>query len=172
MATSKYSTQIKLLSKVIIFILLGTISGTAQTPAKTIPSFTFKKLDKSEFSMKNLQEGKFHFFVFFDTHCDHCHRAIQYINQNYEQFKNTNIYLITLDSADKIKTFMNIYGKVINSKKNVFILQDTNNEFITKFGPRKYPSLYLYSKMKELILYEDNEQYLFRFIQHINTSVK
>lgn len=172
MLTINRTGNIKLLSIVCAFIFMTVTPVFAQIPAKTIPSFTFKKLDKTEFSNRNLQAGKFLFFAFFDTHCDQCQRAIQYINQNYEQFKNTNIYLVTLDSADKIKPFMNSYGKGLNKKRNVLILQDTRNEFINKFGPRKYPSLFLYSAKKELILYEDNEQNLFKFLKQTNASEK
>lgn len=168
----KYSNNIRSLGLVCAFLLMAVMHIYSQSPAKTIPSFTFKKLDKTEFTNRNLQAGKFSFFVFFDTECDHCQHAIQYINQHYRQFKKTAIYLITLDSAAKVKPFMNKYGISLKDKKNVVVLQDTRDEFIKKFGPRKYPSLFLYSEKKELILYEDNEQNLYKFIQLINASDK
>ena len=158
--------------KAVLLILFVTSKVSAQVPAKIVPSFTFKKLDKSTFSNNNLESGKFLFFVFFDTECDHCHRSITYINQHFKEFKKTAIYLITLDSAEKIKPFINKYGIGLKDKKSVIILQDTKNEFIQKFGPRKYPSLFLYSEKKELMLYEDNEQNLFKFLQKINASEK
>jgi peroxiredoxin len=160
----------KRICKTGLLILFTTINISAQVPAKTVPSFTFKRLDKSTFSTRNLEHDKFLFFVFFDIECDHCHRSITYINQHYKEFKKTAIYLVTLDSAEKIKPFMNKYGSNLNNKKNVVLLQDTKNEFIQKFGPRKYPSLFLYSEKKELMLYDDNEQNLFKFLQQINAS--
>ena len=162
----------KRICKTVLLILFVTINVSAQVPAKIVPSFTFKRLDKSTFSNHNLESGKFLFFVFFDIECDHCHRSITYINQHYKEFKKTAIYLITLDSAEKIKPFMNKYGIGLKDKKNVVVLQDTKNEFIQKFGPRKYPSLFLYSEKKELMLYEDNEQNLFKFIREINALAK
>jgi peroxiredoxin len=156
----------------VVLVLLGTINVSAQVPAQTVPEFTFKKINTTTFSNKNLESGKLLFFVFFDTECDHCQRSIQYIGQHYQEFKKTAIYLITLDSLTKIDGFMNKYGSNLKAKKDVTILLDTRNEFIQKFGARKYPSLFLYSAKKELILYEDNEQNLFRFIQKINTSAK
>jgi peroxiredoxin len=157
---------------ILVLGLLITINVAAQVPAQNIPVFSFKKLGKSTFSNNNLEPGKLLFFVFFDTECDHCHRAVQYIDQHYKEFKKTAIYLITLDSLTKIDGFMNKYGSNLKAKKNVTILLDTRNEFIQKFGARKYPSLFLYSAKKELMLYEDNEQNLFRFIQKINGSQK
>ncbi len=153
-------------------ILFFTINVFAQTPAKTLPLFTFKGLNKKEFTNKEIEPGKLLFFVFFDTECDHCQRAIQYVGQHYTEFKRTAIYLISLDSLEKITGFINKYGSNLRGKKNVTILLDTRDEFIRKFGPRKYPSLFLYSAKKELVLYEDNEQNLFRFIQKINASEK
>jgi peroxiredoxin len=144
----------------------------AQAPAKVIPSFTFKRLNKKEFTNKELEPGKLLFFVFFDSECDHCQRSIQYIGQHYGEFKETAIYLITLDSLVKIDGFMNKYGVNLKNKKNVTILQDTRDEFIRKFGPVKYPSLFLYSANKELILYEDSEQALPRFPKYINATAK
>jgi peroxiredoxin len=160
----------KRICKTVLLILFVTINVSAQVPAKTVPSFTFKRLNKKEFTNKDIVPGKLLFFVFFDTECDHCQRSIQYINQHYQEFKKTVIYLITLDSTEKIKPFMNKYGSGLKDKKNVVLLQDTKNEFIQKFGPKKYPSLFLYSEKNELMLYEDNEQNLSRFIRQINAS--
>jgi peroxiredoxin len=151
---------------------LAVTHSSAQIPAKTIPSFTFKKSDKTEFTNKNLQAGKFQFFVFFDTQCDHCQHAIQYIDQNYSKFNKTAIYLITLESAAKVNPFINKYGTSLKGKKNVILLQDSKNQFIQKFGPRKYPSLFLYSAKNEFIMYDDDEKNLVKFIKQINASEK
>ena len=156
----------------VIAILVFTINLSAQVPAETIPSFMFKRLNKNAFTNKDLEPGKLLFFVFFDTECDHCQRAIQYIGQHYGEFKKTVIYLITLDSVEKITQFMKKYGGNLNSKKNVTLLQDTKYEFMNKFKPRKYPSLFLYSSKRKLIMYEDNEQNLFRVLEYINPTAK
>jgi hypothetical protein len=49
----------------------------------------------------------------------------------------------------------------------VMFLQDTRSEFINKFRPRKYPSLFLYSDKKQLLLYDDEPRNLQRFGQRI-----
>jgi peroxiredoxin len=142
---------------------------SAQVPAETIPDFNFVRLNKSSFTNKNLEQGKMLFFIFFDSECEHCQRTIQYVDQHYQDFKRAAIYLITLDNADNISRFMSKYGNRLTAKKNVTLLQDFKNEFIGKFGPRKYPSIFLYSTKKKLILYEDDEKSLPRFSKQINT---
>jgi len=140
----------------------------AQKPVATVPLFTFYKTDKSPFTNAQLASGKMLFFVFFDVTCEHCQHAIQYINKNEREFKNVAVYLITLDEWDKVKLFLDKHGPQLENKTNVTILRDSHNEFITKFGPVKYPSLFLFSAQKKLILYSDDEKKLDEFIKKIN----
>jgi hypothetical protein len=73
---------------------------------------------------------------------------------------------------EKITGFINKYIPNLTGKKNVTLLQDTKNEFIDKFKPRRYPSMFLYSAEKKLIGYEDNEESMFRFSKQINTPAR
>ncbi len=145
------------------------ISGKvlAQGPAQKIPDFNFFKLNKQSFTNKDLEPGKMLLFVFFDADCDHCQQAIQYLDMHYQDFKKAAIYLITLDSLETINRFMAKYGSGLKDKKNVTLLQDPQYEFMRKFRPRKYPSMFLYSAKKELILYDDNEKNVSGFSKHI-----
>ena len=158
--------------KTLILLLFISVQISAQTPALTIPGFNFCRPDKSSFSNKNLEPGKMSFFFFFDSDCDHCQHAMMNLNQHYNDYKKTAIYLISLDDQQKINRFVNSYAPKLKGKENVTLLMDTKNEFIKKFQPRKYPSMFLYSPDKKLIDYEDNEESMFRFSKHLNTPVK
>lgn len=162
----------KFIFKPLLVLLLASagLSTVAQVPAEKVPDFNFFRLNKSLFTNNDLEQGKMLFFIFFDADCDHCQRAMQYLNQHHNDFKKTAVYLITMDDQEKITRFMNTYGSNFKSKKNVTILQDTKYEFINKFKPRKYPSLFLYSKDKELLIYEDNEKNLSRFSKQISAT--
>lgn len=150
----------------LFLIISATIS--AQVPAKIVPVFKLYKQDKNIFTNTNLAQGKMLFFVFFDASCDHCQHAFQYMNQHHREFDKAAVYFITIDNPATTATFLNKYGNNLKGKRNVTLLIDLNNEFIKKFKPRKYPSLFLYSAQKKLILYDDDEQNLFRFTQLIN----
>jgi peroxiredoxin len=162
----------KYIFKTFVLLLLISVNVSAQGPAEKIPDFNFFKLNKNSFTNKDLESGKMLFFVFFDADCDHCQHAIQYISQHYQDFKKAAIYLITLDSQETINRFMTKYGSHLKDKKTVTLLHDPQYEFMRKFRPRKYPSMFLYSAKKELIMYDDNEQNLFRFTQQINATDK
>jgi peroxiredoxin len=157
------------LTIIMLILVVGNIS--AQIPAQTLPDFKFFRLDKSPFTNKDLPNGKILFVLFFDSDCEHCQLALKRIGQDYQYFKKATICLISIDSADKINRFMNMFGKGLKGKKNVVLLQDNLNKFISSFKPQKYPSMFLYSAEKKLIDYEDNEETLFRFVNAINKTV-
>ena len=162
----------KYLLNVLVLLILISTTSVAQKPAAIIPEFNFFKLDNTSFTNRNLEQGKQLFFVFFDTDCDHCQHAIKDINEHYTAFNKTAVYLITQDVKGKIDVFINKYGKNLKGKKNITILQDLKLEFITKFSPKKYPSMFLYSADKKLILYDDNEKNIPNFLQKIKVPAK
>ena len=158
--------------KTLVLILLISLQASAQEIAKTIPDFTFYTLRGDSFSNKDLTNGKILFFVFFDSDCDHCQHAVAAINKNQKEFKNVAVYLISLDDQQKINRFMNSYGPALIAGKNVTILQDVKNDFLPKFKPRKYPSMFLFAKDGKLIVYEDNPENVFRIVKQIQTFNK
>ena len=87
--------------------------------------------------------------------------------------KMLRVYLISLDSVQTINNFLHKYAPDVIGQKNVTILLDAKSQFITKFKPRKYPSLFLYDANKKLLDYEDNPESMFRFsILLKNTAAK
>ena len=160
--------------KLIIFLLclLAAFESPAQTPAQTIPEFTFYRLDKTPFTNKNVTNGKEVLFIFFDVTCDHCQHTISTLNKRISECQKISIYLISLEDKIAITKFFNQYGKNLPGQKNVTILQDSKEQFITQFNPRKYPSVFLYSAQKKLRLYDDEDQYLEKFFKLITTSKK
>ncbi len=161
------------LKRIIIFLILFVAFETfAQSPAQTIPEFTFYKLDKTPFTNKNITSGKEVLFIFFDVTCDHCQHTIKTLSTRINECKKISIYLISLEDKTAINNFLNVYGKNLPGQTNVTILQDLKNQFITQFGPRKYPSVFLYSAQKKLLLYDDEDQYLEKFFKLISPSRK
>jgi hypothetical protein len=167
--------QLQKIRAALIFLSLWSLVSFethAQTPAQTIPAFTFYKLDKTPFTNKNVTVGKEVLFIFFDVTCDHCQHTIGTLSKRINECQKISIYLISLEDKTAINAFFNQYGKNLPSQKNVTILQDSKNQFITQFNPRKYPSVFLYSAQKKLLLYNDEDMYLEKFFKIINPTKK
>ena len=153
----------------LVLFLMIRFFTTAQQPAATIPDFNFFKFNESSFTNKDLAQDRLLFFVFFDVTCEHCQHAIKEMNEHYKEYTKSAIYLVTVDVKARVNPFLDTYAPNLKNNKNVTLLQDLKNEFILKFKPRKYPSMFLYSKEKKLMLYDDNEQNLSTFLQKIKT---
>lgn len=158
-------------SLIVLFLwTLVSFETNAQTPSQTIPAFTFYKLDKTPFTNNNLTAGNDILFVFFDVTCDHCQHTISTLSKRINECSKISIYLISLEEKTAITNFLNQYGKNLINRKTVTVLQDSKNQFITQFSPRKYPSVFLYSAQKKLRLYNDEDQYLEKFFKIISPS--
>jgi peroxiredoxin len=156
----------------LFFLLTLSVCSRGQIPAQVLPDFEFYHLDNSKFSNKDLPPRQNLLFVFFDSDCEHCQLAAKNINQQYKSFETVSIYFISLDSSDKIRQFMATYAPQLKMQKNVHVLRDRNNQFISKFKPRRYPSMFLYSAEKNLLDYEDNEESVFRIVNLIKKESK
>jgi len=149
-----------------------TIGAFGQTPAQQLPVFEFRRLNKISFTNKDLPRQRILLFIFVDTECDHCQRAVKNIDLQYKSFQKAAVYLISQDSTERIDRFMSAYGPTLKAQKNVFLLQDHLNQFIEKFKPRRYPAMFVYSSEKKLLDYEDNEESVFRLVNTVNKNSK
>jgi peroxiredoxin len=157
----------KYLIGIVCLLLIVTENASAQVPAATIPVFQFYQLNKKSFVNKDIIQGTKRFFVFFDSDCDHCQYAISEISKHYKDFVKTTLYVLSLDKPQKMNLFIRKHGPNLIGKSNVILLQDVNDEFIKKFGPRKYPSMFLYTSKNKLLMYDDNEKKLPAFLKLI-----
>jgi len=165
----KVNFQIVKISLIILLVNSLLTSSSAQKPVEIIPKFILYKFDNTLFTNKNLEVGKKTLFIFFDVTCDHCQQTIQTLSSRISEFKRVAIYLITLDDKASVSKFLNQYGKNLIGNRNVLILKDKKDQFITRFGPRKYPSVFLFSSQKKLLLYDDQDLKLEKFCNIINT---
>jgi len=154
--------QTMIVLRFILPLLLG-VSGFGQT--KVIPEFKFSRLSHAGiFTEKNVPSGKQSLFIFFDVTCPHCQEAITDFDKNASRLKEVSIYLVTLDNQPSAKSFLSQYAKNLYEKKNVTVLLDTYNEFITKFQPIQYPSILLYSAKKKLEFYSHEPKDVSKFL--------
>lgn len=138
-----------------------------QVPAVTMPSFGFLLKDGKTFTRENIPKDRSSFFMFVDPTCDHCQHAIHQLNTQYQLFSKVNILIISLADHRTLQQFLDKYAIGLLQRKNVVILQDKQNTFISTFGPAKYPAMFLYDKRNRLIRYEDDPNNMSRFVNAI-----
>ena len=151
-------------------LTLAMATAAAQKPAQTLPEFQFFRLDQRSYTNKDLPQNKLLFFVFFDPGCEHCQRTMKYMNGQIASFGKTYMCLVSLDNPANINRFMTTYAPQIKSQPNVILLQDKLYQFIPKFKPKKYPSLFLYSAKKQLLEYEDDEESASRLLNAVKRA--
>jgi len=140
-----------------IFLLLITSSVFSQV--RSLPEFRFFRMDNgAEVTHKNVTAGKKTLFVFFDTECPHCRVAITEYNHNQAKLNDINIFLITRDQKSVVNSFLKEVGSKLIAKKNVTVLSDNQNQFIGKFLPKKFPSMFLFGTNRQLLIYTDEEK--------------
>lgn len=142
-----------LLSFFMLFCSLGNGVQAQVYGAPTLPEFTFQDMNGHLFTRNEVNKQKTSIFVFFDVTCEHCQHEIVDIGKRFNEFKNIQFYLVSMDTKMAILNFMTTYGKLLNGKSNVTVLTDFKPEFVQKFRPEKFPALFIYSKSGKLIKY-------------------
>ena len=160
---------VSLLKRTCLVVLFGFCIGNAQaqTPASTVPDFTLFKLDGSSFTKRQMPRGKASLFSFFDVTCSHCQTTMQTLSKHHTELKHLSVYLVSLDRKDAILKFLKKHGPQFLNKSNVTVLQDLNYEFIPKFQPIKYPSVFLYNKNQRLEAYEKDEKNMLKLVSKV-----
>jgi hypothetical protein len=148
------------MKKLLITIaVLGLSFIESKSQIKSIPDFTFSRMDNgADFKPANLVQGQKSLIVFFDTECSHCMDAITEYNSKEKMLNNLNILLVTRDAKAQVDPFLKKHGPKISVRKNTTILSDKYNQFIAKFLPRKYPSMFLFDANRKLMIYSDEEK--------------
>jgi hypothetical protein len=145
----------------LLLVVFGRLSG--QPPAGVLPEFRFSTMDGRVFTNADLPKGKLLLFVFVDPDCDHCQRAVQKMDEQYGSFGKVAMYFVAAADPGKINVFAKRYAPRLKG----LWLRDADNQFIVRFRPVRYPSLFLYSTDKKLLDYEDNEETIFRIVRSI-----
>ncbi|HTQ27122.1 MAG TPA: redoxin domain-containing protein [Puia sp.] len=159
----------------ILFAFLTTLKSGAQvpggqTPAQVLPDFTFYRMDQKYFKKSDLPGGRMMLFVFFDPGCEHCQKAAASLDKQHESLDKTAVFFVSTDPPEMMTKFMTSYAPHLKNRRNVTLLYDGLNQFISKFKPFKYPAMFLYSASGQLVDYEDNEETVFRLINNIKKN--
>jgi peroxiredoxin len=145
--------------RVIFSFCLLLLTSSVFSQVRSLPEFRFFRMDNgAEVTHKNVTPGKKTLFVFFDTECPHCRVAITEYNLNQAKLNDINVFLISRDQKSVVNSFLKEVGSKLIAKKNVTVLSDNQNQFIGKFLPKKFPSMFLFGVNRQLLIYTDEEK--------------
>lgn len=145
--------------RVLFSFLLFFVTASAFSQVRSLPEFRFFRMDNgAEVTHRNVTPGKKTLFVFFDTECPHCRVAITEYNHQQAKLNNINVFLITRDQKNVVNAFLKEVGSKLITMKNVTVLSDYQNQFIGKFLPKKFPSMFLFGANRQLMIYTDEEK--------------
>lgn len=152
-----------------LFLTTFSITAMAQSPqvGTDMPKAVFYKTNGTNFSTDQIPKGTKSLIMLFDATCEHCQKVARNISKRSKELNNVNFYLISQDEMRSINYFMDNFGKLLKTMKNVTILQDKDHVFIPMFHPKQYPSLYLYGKDKKLEFYSCDERDVSKFFSRI-----
>lgn len=123
-----------------------TIQNSSNSPATSIPEFTFYILTSGiGFTKSDLPKSGTHVFIMFDPSCSYCQHEARDIGANFDQFPDAHFYFVSMNDPALMATFFDRFAPELNGKENVHMLYDRNMEFVSKFHiPTQYPATYVY----------------------------
>ncbi len=118
-----------------------------------LPAFMIT-LTTGEQLMSNTLSGNL-ILIFYNPECDHCEREAEDIRKNLGLFENYSLYFIAASPLDVISEFARKYDLVGHS--NVKFARAEIPDVMREMGPLGTPSLFIYSKEKQLVKKFDGE---------------
>lgn len=135
------------------FLSIASMTYAQTGPAQVIPDFTFARFNGQPFSRKDLTLKKKIVIIFFDVSCDHCQNEFKALSPRFDEFKNAEFYLVSMDNVPSIHAFMKKFAPKMQGRANITLLRDVNRQFIVRFRPVQFPATYIYDSNKRLIKY-------------------
>ena len=110
-----------------------------------IPQFTiYKAPDSTAFSRSQLHANENTIFMIFSPDCEHCQHETEMLTKNIDQFKNTQIIMVTYLPYDEMIKFYHVF-KIANYPQ-ITMGRDTRFFFPPFFHVRNLPSIFVYDK--------------------------
>jgi peroxiredoxin len=144
------------LATFLAFGITGKIHNTniAKEKIKTLPSFSFKKLNDTVYNSNQIKEGPL-LILFFHPECEHCQYQITSLFKKWIQPRDMLVLLVSNAEKSEIRNF--IKENNIPDSLGLIVLVDEANNFIDYFGTERVPSTFIYNKQLQLIKYFQGE---------------
>ena len=116
---------------------------------KTIPAFSYVRINGKVFSNKDLKENIPTVFLYFNSECEHCQSEAEQIRDNIEKFANAQLVFISLEKPKEITAFATKFNLI--AYDNISFLFDSEGSFATTFDVKSLPTVVIYDKKMNLV---------------------
>jgi|SRR5690606_2109067 len=152
----------KLIKPIIVTLVLGVFSylvygvfskiqykNEVEIALQTMPKFSFKTLDNTDYTNANLKLNTPTIFIYFNSECDYCQYEAESISEDLNTFKNIQIVFVSSEPIETIKEFSKRYH--LNNHTNITFLHDYANTFSNRFDAQSVPYILIYDKKRQLV---------------------
>jgi thiol-disulfide isomerase/thioredoxin len=115
---------------------------------KPLPSFKLLLSDSTTYNMVDVKEEKPIILFYYSPDCPYCKAQMEEMIGNIEEFKNTQLYVITDRSYSEMKTFIKKYK--LNKYRNIVAGIDINRFIEPYYSLSGVPFTAIYDKNKIL----------------------
>jgi peroxiredoxin len=122
---------------------------------QSIPEFHYQTMDGKDFSNENLEKDKKLMIVYFNPVCEICQREIRNIIDNINYFQDIQIVMVSPAPLEEVLKFNKKFK--FDNYHQITLLYDRDDVFYKQFGAVGYPTLYLFDRNKDMIVYYDTE---------------
>lgn len=130
----------------------ASVAAQTSPPAKrmdTIPGFKIQLVNGQTFTKAQLKPHKPTMFVYFSPDCDHCQHFAEALAPHLDQFKGTQIVMVTFLPVDKLNHFAENY----HLDKPFITIGTEGFTFVVRnyFGVLNFPFIALFDKHGKLV---------------------
>ena len=116
---------------------------------KTIPNFSYQKINGGSFNQSSLQKYTPTLFIYFNSDCNYCNEEAQMIRESVDKFSSFQLVFVSFEQPKAIQAFAQKYQLLHYG--NIHFVCDTKVTFATTFDVKSLPCLVLYDKNQQLI---------------------
>lgn len=151
---------------VVVVALLIVMLTSLKAMSQSIPSFQMQLTNGKSFSSGNLSPQKPLVLIYFAPDCEHCQILMDTIFKKINEFKNSQIVMVTFKPLNEVIDFENHYGT--HKYQNIKVGTEIPIFFFRKYYQlENTPFTALYDKQGKLIISYKKETPVDDLIKHL-----
>lgn len=114
-----------------------------------IPAFPLTLPDGTVITKNDIKKNVPTIVFVFSVDCDHCKHLTEELVKNIDQFKKTQILMITPFQVEQMKEYYNQYK--IKNYSNIIMASEPTRQIMYFYDMKYFPGIFIYNKKQQLI---------------------